>query len=112
MSLDRRRALANLYPSIDPCRSLTGLTISDLADDHLELLSQVKFIFSAYDARDPSFTQRGDDHEDHRVELLVDYFTQPFKVTEPFRGTPGESVGREALLNGVRSILASKKNAA
>lgn len=108
ISLDRRRALANLYPSNDPCRSLTGLTVSDLTDDHLALLSKVKTIFSAYDARDPEFLEKGDDPEDQRVKRLVHYFTQPFKVSEPFRGTPGESVSRDKLLDGIRTILAAK----
>lgn len=68
MSLDRRRALANLYPSIDPCRSLTNLTVSEMTDDHIQLLSEVKSIFSAYDARDPEFLKKGDDPLDHRVK--------------------------------------------
>ncbi|MFT4677853.1 MAG: hypothetical protein ACJAX5_003355 [Patiriisocius sp.] len=35
------------------------------------MLSQVKSIFSAYDARDPEFLEKGDDPEHHRDKQLV-----------------------------------------
>jgi F0F1-type ATP synthase beta subunit len=36
---------------------------------------------------------------------LIGYLTQPFRITEPFRGTPGESVSEAAMLDGVQAIL-------
>jgi hypothetical protein len=52
-------------------KQLRTLTATDLAGDHLKMLSQAKSIFSAYDARDPEFLEKGDDPEDHRVKQLV-----------------------------------------
>jgi F0F1-type ATP synthase beta subunit len=81
----------------------------DLADDHLEPLTQVKETFSAYEFRDPEFLRQGDDPIDHRVKQLIRYFTQPFKVSEPFRDTQGESIFKATLLGEVLAILTGKR---
>jgi F0F1-type ATP synthase beta subunit len=53
--------------------------------------------------------RQGDDPIDHRVKQLIRYFTQPFKVSEPFRDTQGESIFKATLLAEVLAILTGKR---
>lgn len=45
------------------------------------------------------------DDKTTRVHKLIGYFSQPFRISEPFRGTPGESVARDQVLSELEAIL-------
>jgi RNA polymerase sigma factor (sigma-70 family) len=106
ISLDRNRALRNLYPAIDPLRSMSAIDDVVISDRHRTLLGTVTGLFTSCG----DLTVILDTESESLPELqcqadLIGYLTQPFRITEPFRGTPGESVSTEAMLDGVQAIL-------
>jgi hypothetical protein len=126
VKLNRPRARRGLYPSVDPGHSLSRLLCErELDSDHVRIAGLARERLLCYAARDPEFAafepvgaaadphfagaaagaarSRGD--EDEVAQQLIRYLTQPFFVTEPFSGRPGEWVDRSELLDTVRAIL-------
>jgi F-type H+-transporting ATPase subunit beta len=106
ITLDRNRALRNLYPAIDPLRSMSAIDDVVVSDRHRTLLRIVIDLFTSCGDLGAIL----DEGSEPAVELqcqadLISYFTQPFRITEPFSGTPGESVSAGAMLDGVQEIL-------
>jgi F-type H+-transporting ATPase subunit beta len=127
IKLHRPRARRGLYPSLDPTLSLSrALSDTGVGREHVEVAAQARGTLARYVMQDPEFTAfapagaAADPHFAGRepgvafaaggqaeVALrLIRYLTQPFFVTEPFSGRPGEWVGQTELLETVRKILA------
>ena len=107
VTLDRNRALRNLYPAIDPLRSMSAIDRMVVSDRHRTLLKIVIDLFTSCGDLDEILDKEGKPSEEFQCQAdLIGYLTQPFRITEPFRGTPGESVSEEKMLDGVQSILA------
>jgi RNA polymerase sigma factor (sigma-70 family) len=107
--LDRNRAKRHLYPAIDPRRSLSDLLEPNtVRGRHADIASRVASVFDDYYLRDPDLT--GLDLSDDAAEpvaRLARYLCQPFFITEPFTGRPGESVDIDAMLDELESLLDS-----
>ena len=73
---------------------------------HLALAGQAAAVLAAYQSQDADFSQLEARSESVAGRLLR-YLCQPFQVTEPFTGRPGEWVGRAELLEEVATILGS-----
>lgn len=102
--LDRARAKAHLFPAIDPGRSLVAEP-HPAGAAHLALAEQAAALLATYQSQDGDFSQLGTRSESVEGRLLR-YLCQPFQVTEPFTGRPGEWVGPAELLEDVQVILA------
>jgi len=108
ITLDRTRSIKNLYPGIDPALSMSKADGNQLGEAHIRMANKVREILAWYRTRDPEFDwvyQQTGDARTMQARKLILYFTQPFKISEPFRGTPGVSVNRERLLEEVGQIL-------
>jgi RNA polymerase sigma factor (sigma-70 family) len=106
ISLDRNRALRNLYPAIDPLRSMSAIDDVDISDHHRTLLKTVTDLFTSCGDLGVILNEESESTPEEQCQAdLIVYLTQPFRITEPFRGTPGESVSTEAMLDGIQTIL-------
>ncbi|HIG41074.1 MAG: sigma-70 family RNA polymerase sigma factor [bacterium] len=106
ITLDRQRALRNLFPAIDPELSFSNA----LCEKRHELLRKsVAMLLTWYQTVDPDFNLSDLEYPDQaRIEkarAVLTYFCQPFVITEPFSGTPGEQTGLEKVLDDIELIL-------
>ena len=108
ISLDRSRSIRNLYPGIDPALSMSKVAVEDIGEQHYQLLAEVRELLAWYRLQDAGFDRLEEMSTDlrfTRAQQLIHYFTQPFKITEPFRGTPGLSIPRAQMLHEVQQIM-------
>ena len=105
IDLDRNRSIRNLYPAIDPTTSLATLPQDDLTDRHSDLLAKVRDIFADCEPQHLDNSSSDQHPRQTCIEDLVKFFSQNFRITEPFRSTPGESVSRDEMLDSVDEIL-------
>lgn len=91
IAFDRRRSNRHLYPSIYPQHAFSNAVFTD---DHAMLRGRVEDVFRAHETDDPELM--GLDEGDCAARLL-EYFSQPFMVVEPFGGRPGEYVAFETM---------------
>ncbi|NKB96881.1 MAG: sigma-70 family RNA polymerase sigma factor [Pseudomonadales bacterium] len=106
ISLDRNRALRNLYPAIDPLRSMSSSDRLHLSEQHKMLLEIVTGLFRSRGDLSAIFDAEEEVTADIKCQAdLISYLTQPFRITEPFRGTPGQSVSTKSMLDGIQAIL-------
>jgi RNA polymerase sigma factor (sigma-70 family) len=114
ITLDRKRANRNLFPAINPSLSLSR-AMMQTGRRHSNLLARVKTLLDWYGDIDPEFdmtvpeTQHPDGVRIRRAHALLAYFCQPFVITEPFSGHPGEQVAPDRLLEDIESILESSE---
>ena len=101
--LDRARASAYLFPAIAPGTSLSAAR-EVVSEQHRTLAERAERLLVAYQAEDPEFSELTARKEETAVRLLH-YLCQPFQVTEPFSGRPGEWVSEDELLEQVAAIL-------
>jgi len=109
--LDRIRAQRHLYPAIDPRSSLSqALDSTAMGDRHLLLARRARATIESYQQEDPDLseldlaTTRGSG----TAYRLLRYFCQPFSITEPFTGRPGEYIALDELLDDVEGILSTE----
>lgn len=110
IALDRSRARQHLFPAIDPRRSLTrGLDEDLVGGEHLQLAARARELLEAYKQQDPEFLQVHSNQAGTagKGQALARYLCQPFTVTEPFTGIPGEHVSHAEMLREVAQILQS-----
>ena len=106
ITLDRRRAKRGLYPAIDPVSTLSdALTAELVGERHYDLARRSRELLEAHAQLDAELAFAGTDDASLRTASLFRYLAQPFFVTEPFTGRPGELVERAAMLDAVESIL-------
>jgi RNA polymerase sigma factor (sigma-70 family) len=131
IKLHRPRARRGIYPSLDPLEShSSALSEARVGARHLRLARRARETLGRYAGRDPdlvAFEPGGaaaDPHyagrepgritaagEEDRVALrLIRYLAQPFFVTEPFSGRPGEWTGQAELLDDVQEILSCRSS--
>lgn len=101
--LDRRRAKAHLFPAVDPVSSLSA-AYGLVNPAHGLLAERAARIMADYQDEDPEFENLAERSGEAAVQLL-NYFCQPFQVTEPFTGRSGEWVDRDRLFEEVAAIL-------
>lgn len=114
ITLDRARSIKHLYPGIDPALSMSKVVEADIGKLHLQLSKEVRDLLAWYRLEDPEFELLESSvsgtvkrTKATRARELIKYFTQPFKITEPFRGTTGLAVPRQQMLKEVQGIMAS-----
>ena len=109
--LDRIRAQRHLYPAIDPRSSLSLALDPTITDDrHVQLARRARAAIESYQQGDPNLSElelaatRGTG----TAYRLLRYFCQPFSITEPFTGLPGEHIALEELFDDVEGILTAE----
>jgi F0F1-type ATP synthase beta subunit len=112
LSLDRRRARAQLFPALDPSACLSSvLTFEAVGQRHVDLARTARDGLLGYAQLDPGF-ERIDIAEQPEVAgcfpTLLRYLSQPFLVAEPFPGRPGAWVRRTQLLDEVEALLVAR----
>jgi RNA polymerase sigma-70 factor (ECF subfamily) len=84
-------ATKQLWPAIDPVRSVTCLLREGGVDQrHLEIVNRSRAVLA---------------REDPRADRLREYLTQPFHTTTAFTAIPGADVAYEALLGDLEVLL-------
>jgi F0F1-type ATP synthase beta subunit len=109
-NLDRSRSIKHLHPGVDPLLSMSRVVEADMGKLHMRLSFEVRELLAWYRKVDPEFDLLDQSSTDTRTlsaRKLIRYFTQPFKVTEPFRGTTGLAASRHQMLEEVRDIMSN-----
>lgn len=107
--LDRTRAHHHLYPAINPAMSHSSVLQPIDADSrHQTLANRARALINAYQQTDNKLANvlSPENATDPACRLLK-LLCQPFHVTAPFTGRPGESVPLDQLLDQVEAILAA-----
>jgi F-type H+-transporting ATPase subunit beta len=111
--LSRKLAAEAFYPAIDPLTSSSALldplvvgeehyTLAERAREALARFEELRDIIALLGVEELSTADR---LMVKRARRLQRFLSQPFVVTEPFTGTPGESVRRADTLAGCKAIL-------
>ncbi len=100
LTLDRARAMRNYYPAFDPLRTMSDI---ELPEKHAALLATIRQMFST--AGNFESILQEESPQAKCLRELSTFFTQPFHVTEAFRGTPGTSEARQQVLEDLEGIL-------
>jgi len=114
--LSRRQASQGLYPAIDPLQSSSALlTPQAVGEDHYRIATQVRSLLARYQDLQDVIAILGMEElseEDRkaviRARRIQRFLTQPFFVSEPFTGIPGEYVPLSETLRGFNEILEGK----
>lgn len=114
--LSRTAAQLGLYPPIDLTLTATStLARSLISKEHMEVLMEFQKVLESYNKLSHIIAIVGESELStenqqfyHRVQKVVNYFTQPFYSTEAQTGRPGVSVPMERTVADVRDILAGK----
>ena len=110
ITLDRSRSIKNLYPGVDPASSMSKISSENVGELHWKLLAEVRELLAWYRQQDPVFervSEMSEDKKFSRAQKIIHYLTQPFKISEPFRGTPGESIPRQQMLQEIQALMRS-----
>ena len=124
VTFDRDRAGQGLWPAVDPLRSRSKVTTSEMVgEEHADLAAQVRRTLLRYGELHHSVDNRGMDGLFYLGDRDVDkttvtrgrrlhrFLTQPFPGLEPFTGMPGENVALEDTVRGCRAILDGEHDA-
>ena len=114
--LSRSIAQKGLYPPVDLTQSATStLTASIVGQEHFEVLTQFQRLLDHYNRLSHIVAIVGESElstEDQilfaRAKKVINYFTQPFFVTEAQTGRKGAYVPRETTVTDVKLILSGK----
>ncbi|MCA9690688.1 MAG: F0F1 ATP synthase subunit beta, partial [Myxococcales bacterium] len=114
--LSREAAAAGLYPAVDLLHSTSSLLIPEVVGErHVRVAIEVRRVLAKHEELRDVIALMGLDElsdEDRRAVIrarhLRRFLTQPFGVTEPFTGVPGEFVPRERTLAGCEEVLAGR----
>ncbi|HET6873505.1 MAG TPA: sigma-70 family RNA polymerase sigma factor, partial [Acidimicrobiales bacterium] len=107
VTFDRRRARANLWPAIDPDRTIA---IAYPSAAHERLATDARNLLDRYSALDPELILLSADTTPdpglaRRAQALIEYLVQPFRCAEPFTSSPAERTSYPHLLQTVDAIL-------
>ena len=107
--LDRIRAARHLYPAINPVMSNSDALQENATESrHLTLANRTRELISAYQQTDNKLANvMSPENADDPACRLLRLLCQPFQVTAPFTGRPGESLPLSRLLDQVEAILAA-----
>jgi len=114
--LSRTAAQLGLYPPIDLSLTATStLGRSLISREHLEVLMEFQKVLESYNKLSHIIAIVGESELStenqqfyHRVQKVVNYFTQPFFSTESQTGRKGVTVPMERTVADIRDILAGK----
>ncbi|MEM7217021.1 MAG: sigma-70 family RNA polymerase sigma factor [Pseudomonadota bacterium] len=107
IKLQRTRANAHLYPAIDPTLTFCRTEPDETARARAQA---ARYRLARYERSDADFSTLGDSGstgEAAAAQALLRYLSQPFWLTAPFSGRPGEHVGRERLEAEIDRLLES-----
>lgn len=111
--LSRAVAESGIRPAVDLVRTVSSLLSPDIVGDrHYVLATQVQQIMQKYESLKNIIAIIGqselslDERRDYeRARKIIQFFSQPFFVTEELSGTKGEYFTRDETLKGIEEIL-------
>jgi len=114
--LSRDIAAEGIYPAVDPLASSSKALDADIVGKrHYNAAQEARRVLGRYEELRDIISMLGIDElapADRtivtRARQLRSFMTQPFFVTQPFTGIPGQSVPIEKTLAGVEAILSGK----
>ena len=126
LAFDYTRAVARLYPALDPVRSYSTLLKRGLVSStHQQVAAAIKRLLQRYGELRPPMEQHKMSTDDlwyieddpnlvaeiNRAQRLDRFLTQPFYGAEPWTGIVGQLVGVDATIAGCQAILAGNYDA-
>ena len=126
LAFDFTRAVARLYPALDPVRSYSTLLKRGLVSStHQQVAAAIKRLLQRYGELRPPMEQHKMSTDDlwyieddpnlvaeiNRAQRLDRFLTQPFYGAEPWTGIVGQLVGVDATIAGCQAILAGNYDA-
>jgi F-type H+/Na+-transporting ATPase subunit beta len=117
--LSRSVAEKGIYPPVDITQSTTSTLSSNIiGKEHFEVLTQFQRLLDHYNRLSHIVAIVGESelsNEDQilfsRAKKIINYFTQPFFVTESQTGRKGAYVPRETTVTDIKLILSGKLDA-
>jgi RNA polymerase sigma factor (sigma-70 family) len=103
VAFDPARAKRQLWPAIDP---RTTISRSYPSERHARLANGAREALTKYQQQDPDLALDGRD--DIATRDFVTYFTQPFRLWEPFSSRPGERTPYDTLLDEVEAQVLAR----
>jgi F-type H+-transporting ATPase subunit beta len=118
-TLSRHQVSLGLYPAIDPSASYSSLlTPQGSGEEHYSIGTEVRSVLSRYRELQDVIAILGIEELSEADRVIVNrarrlqrFLTQPFFVSEPFTGIPGQFVPLEETLRGFREILEGRHDA-
>ncbi len=106
INMSRELARQGLYPAVDRLTSHSRLLGSSaLSAEHRQVVTGVRQAIRGLQEPQTSVLAPEEQRFVGRAQRIQKFLTQPFAVTEPFTGTPGEYVPLAQTLKGFQALL-------